>query len=52
MFQHYIMRYMYDNGDYRNVVTNEEKLYCFDMAKKWDIIAKYYRNKIIKINLS
>lgn len=47
-FQHYSIRYIYDNGDnYRRETSSEEKKYCFDMANTWDSIIKEIRLKIV-----
>jgi hypothetical protein len=47
-FQHYSIRCIYDTGDgFRRTVSSEEKLYCLNMANKWDAIIKELRLKII-----
>jgi len=48
-FQHYAIRYIYDNGDgYRRYVTSEEKRYCFEQANYWENKYKEIADKIRK----
>ena len=50
-FMHYAIRSMYDFGDgYRNIVTQEERNYCKEMANYYYKQINILRNKIEEIN--
>lgn len=48
-FNHYALRYQYSVDDFRNLVSNEEKIYCFNMANECDKKLKELRIKILNL---